>query len=136
MLTKARFEDAKLREFGKSEPVSSRRQNLRFNAGGGRRSPSNSESSNSLTNTRCYKCGSLGHIARNCPLKGKQSRETQRPNQSPNNSGNNRSVNSIVAENKELQLDRERIEPSKAKVSELQKQLQGAERETAMHMVE
>jgi len=132
MLTKARFEEAKLRELGKSEPVPSRRQNLRFNTGGGRRFPSNSGSRNSLTNTRCYKCGSLGHIASNCPLKGRQSRESQRPNRSPNNTGNNRSVNSIVAENKEPQLDRERIELIKAKVAELQKQLQDAEREMAI----
>ena len=121
MLKKARFEEATLRELRKSEPVPSRRQNLRFNTGGGRRFPSNSGSSNSLTNTHCYKCGSLGHIASNCPLKGRQSRESQRPNRSPNNTGNNRSVNSIVAENKEPQLDRERIELIKARVAELQK---------------
>ena len=66
MLTKARFEEAKLKELGKSEPVPSRRQNLRFNTGGGRRFPSNSVSSNSLTNTHCYNCGSLSHIASNC----------------------------------------------------------------------
>ena len=41
-------------------------------------------------------------------------------------------MNSIVAENKELQPDRERIELSKARVAELQKQLQDAEREMAM----
>ena len=74
----------------------------------------------------------MGHIASNCPLKGRQSRESQRPYRSPNNSGNNRSVNSIVAENKELQPERERIELSKARVAELQKQLQDAEREMAM----
>ena len=80
LLTKARFEEAKLRELGKSEPVSSKRQNLRLNTGVGRRFPSNSSSSsNSLTNTHCYKCGSLGHTASNCPLKGRQSRESQRP---------------------------------------------------------
>ena len=39
LLTKARFEEAKLRELGKSEPVPSKRQNLRFNTGVGRRVP-------------------------------------------------------------------------------------------------
>ena len=117
----------------KSEPVPSKRQNLRFNTGIGRRFPSNSSSSYSLTNIHCYKCGSLGHIASNRPLKGRQSRESQRPHRSSvYNSGNNRSVNSIVAENEELQLDTERIELSKARVAELQKQLQDAEREMAM----
>ena len=132
LLTKARFEEAKLRKLEKSEPVPSKRQNLRFNTGIGRRFPSNSSSSYSLTNIHCYKCGSLGHIASNRPLKGRQSRESQRPHRSSNNSGNNRSVNSIVAENEELQLDTERIELSKARVAELQKQLQDAEREMAM----
>ena len=36
LLTKARFEETKLRDLGKGEPVPSRRQNLRFNVGGGR----------------------------------------------------------------------------------------------------
>ena len=110
LLTKARFEEANLRELGKSEPVPSKRQNPRFNTGIGRQFPTNNISSNSSTNTRCYKCGSLGHIASNCPLKGRQSRESQRPHRSP---GNNRSVNSIVAENKKLQPDREKIRRAK-----------------------
>ena len=129
LLTKARFEEAKLRDLGKGEPVPSRRQNLRFNVGSGRQFPSNS-GGNSLPNTRCYKCGSLGHIASNCPLKGRRSRESQRPNQQSNNSGNNRTVNNIVAEGKELQPDK--IELKKAKVAELQKELQDVEREVAM----
>ena len=33
LVTKARFEEAKLRDLGKGEPVPSRRQNLRFNVG-------------------------------------------------------------------------------------------------------
>ena len=61
LLTKARFEEAKLRDLGKGEPVPSRRQNLRFNVEGGRQFPSNS-GGNSLPNTYCYRCGSLGHI--------------------------------------------------------------------------
>ena len=89
MLTKARFEEAKLRDLGKGEPAPSRRQNLRFNVGGGRQFPSNN-GGNSLPNIHCYKCGSFGHIASNCPLKGRRSRESQRPNQQANNSGNNR----------------------------------------------
>ena len=129
MLTKARFEEAKLRDLGKSEPVPGRRQSLRFNVGGGRQFPSNS-GVNSLPNTRCYKCGSLGHIASNCPLKERRSRESQRPNQQPYNSGNNRTVNNIVAEGKELQQDK--IELKKAEVAELQKKLQDVEREVAM----
>ena len=129
LLTKARFEEAKLRDLGKGEPVPSRRQNLRFNVGSGMQLPSNS-GGNSLPNTRCYKCGSLGHIASNCPLKGRRSRESQRPNQQSNNSGNNRTVNNIVAEGKELQPDK--IELKKAKVAELQKELQDVEREVAM----
>ena len=39
-----------------------------------------------------------------------------------------RSANSIVAESKELQPNRERMEPSKTRVAELHKQLQDAER--------
>ena len=129
LLTKARFEEAKLRDLGKGEPVPSRRQNLRFNVGGGRQFPSNN-GGNSLPNTRCFKCGSFGHIASNCLLKGRRSRESQRPNQQTNNSGNNRTVNNIVAEDKELQQDE--ITLKKAEVAKLQKQLQDVEREVAM----
>ena len=77
MLIKAKFKEAKFRELGKSEPVSSRRLNLRFNAGGGRRLLSNSESSNPL---KIPSVINVGHIASNCPLKGRQSRESLRPN--------------------------------------------------------
>ena len=101
-MRKARFEEAKLRDLGKGEPAPSRRQDLRFNVGGRRQFPSHS-SGNSLPDTRCYKCGSLGHIASKCPQKGRRSRESERPNQPPSNSGNNRIMNNIVAEDKEPQ---------------------------------
>ena len=63
----------------------------------------------------------MGDIASNYPMKGRRSREDQRPNQQSNNSGNtsNKTVNIIVAERKELQLDT--IDLNKAKVAELQK---------------
>ena len=46
-------------------------------------------------------CGFLGHIASNCPQKGRRSRESEMPNQSENNSGSNRTMNNIVAEDKD-----------------------------------
>jgi len=130
LLTKARFEEAKLWELGKSGSNPSRKQNLRFNAGGGRGGPSFSNGDRSTSNVRCYKCGSLGHVAANCPQKGRKSRESQRPNQQSNSNGNNKTVNSIVAESKKLQQDK--IDKNKARVAELQKQLQDAEREAAL----
>ena len=110
LLTKAWFEEAKLRDLG--------RQDLRFNVGGRRQFPSHN-SGNSLPNTRCYKCGSFGHMASKCPQKWRRSRESERLNQPPNNSCNNRTVNNIVAEDKEPQQDE--ITLKKAEVAELQK---------------
>ena len=106
MLTKARFEEAKFRELGRSEPGLSRRQNLRVNAGVGRQF-SSTNGGNATPNIRCFKCGSMGHIASKCPMKGRSSREDQRSNQQSNNSGNasNKTVNIIVAEGKEPQQD-------------------------------
>ena len=69
----------------------------------------------------------MGHIASNCPLKERRSRESQRPNQQPYHSGNNRTVNNIVAEGKALQQDK--IELKKAEVAELQKKLQDVDGE-------
>ena len=73
LLTKARFEEAKFRELGRSEPGVSRRQNLRVNAGVGRQF-SSTNGGNATPNMRCFKCGSMGHIASNCPMKGRRSR--------------------------------------------------------------
>ena len=89
---------------------------MRFNVRGRRQFPSHN-SGNSLPNTHCYKCGSLGHIASKCPQKGRRSRESERPNQPPNNFGNNRTVNNIVAGGQQ-----DEITLKKAEVTEFAKE--------------
>ena len=74
LLTKARFEEAKFQELGRSKPDHSRGQNFRINAAVGRQFSSTNDG-NATPNICCFKFGSMGHIASNWLMKGRRSRE-------------------------------------------------------------